>query len=109
MIALKAIGGDQIVDRFANSNPFLPQSAIVSSTLDGKIGANQADLQKFSQGAARFLKIGILAKALDHFCQDQIAHKDGGVFKNAVQVIGLRGFSAVEIVDPDRGVNQQHG
>src|SRR3990172_564747 len=109
MIVLNAVGGDEAVYRLSDSDSFLSQEAIVSCTLHRQGGIDHACLHKFPQCAADFLKIWVVTKALQHFCQNQVTDEDWGVFQSNVQKIGLWIFNAVEIINPDAGVNNKHG
>ena len=106
---LNAKRGDETVNGFANGEPLFSQSAIISGALHGEIEVQHLSLFQFTQRHTCGLKILILLKALQDFAQDQIADQDRLVQQETIQILGLRRNLAVEIIDPDRGIYEDHG
>ena len=81
MIVFNAKSGNETVHCLADSDSFLPQEAITSCAFHRQHRVDHAFLHKFPQYSVDFLKIGVVTKALQYFCQNQVAAEDWVVFQ----------------------------
>ena len=101
MIVFNTKSGDETIHHFTDSNTLLAKETIVPGTLHSQCWIDHLGLDKLSQHAACCFKIGLLAKALQHFGQNQVTNQNGNLIQNAIQELGLGRFRAIEVVYPD--------
>ena len=99
---LDAECSDEAVYSLANRYPFAAQQTEVARALQGETGVDHLYLGEFAERPASFLKINILAKALQHFRQDQIANQDRPLIHHLMKIICLKVLDPVEVIDPHR-------
>jgi hypothetical protein len=108
MASFDAVSGDKTVYYFAYGDTSPTQHAEVSCVLNRKLRTEHLNDLKRMQSAAGRIEIFIAAKSLQYFGKDQVANEDGLFTQEPVEEISLRIGRAVEIVNPDGGINQDH-
>ena len=109
MFVLDAVSGNEAIDCLADGDTLLPQKAVVPCALYNKSSIDHVCLSEPAQCAADLFKVGIMAKALQHFCEDQVTDEDGSRIQYGMKKVGLWVFHAVEVIHLYTCVNNQHG
>lgn len=107
--ALDDKGSDHAINRFAHGLPLFAQAAVVGGALQRNLHADHLKNRKAQQRLLRPVKFLIMAKALQHLPEDNITDCQLLLTQCSVQRFGLGRHFAIEIVDPDRRVNDPHG
>ena len=108
-VGLDAGGGDDPVDRLAHRDSLAAQRSVVLCCLPG-IAATKHRQQ--SQGAEQLPgggHVALAAEALHHLHQDQIADRQRCHPEPSIQPLHLGGAHPIEEIDPDRGIDHDHG
>jgi hypothetical protein len=105
---LNAEGRDDHVDRSADRDRSLAQGPVVHRAGERNLAPEQISQGQRVERMLRALEISLATEALQDLDLDQIPDKDLLLSKEPVQEIRLARISAVEEVDPDRAVDQDH-
>jgi hypothetical protein len=104
----KAECGNQTVDRFADCAPSLAKISEISCGCDSQFlaaSSEELELAKFAQDA---LGRVLIFHTLKNFAKNQIRQSKALTTKLTIKVVGLAILQAMQIVDPDRGINDYH-
>lgn len=100
---------DDDVDRLSNGHPALSQFPIILGRREGHISADQVRIHEIAQQCAGSAVIRIVGEALQKLRKNQIPDEDAAGSEKLLKMIRLPGVNAVEVIHPDRGVNEDHG
>ena len=109
MIVFDAEGGDNDIDRFANCDALLSEGAKVVSTFDGDVGCEEIEDGEIGEEMFGPVVVRVLAKPLEDFGEDKVADRDRLGGEELVKEIGLWGRFSVKVVNPNAGINNNHG
>jgi len=109
VIVFDAEGGDNDIDRFANCDALLSEGAKVVSTFDGEVGFEEIEDGEIGEEMLGGVVVGVLAKPLEDFGEDKVADRDRLGGEELVKEIGLWRRLSVKVVNPDAGINNNHG
>ena len=87
------------------------QVAVVLGGCQGHVFATAGLDAQREQQQARLAHGALMAKAAKHFIQHQIRHDQAcaSILQQAIQLVAGGDGPVCEVVDPDAGVNDQHG
>jgi hypothetical protein len=103
-----AKGGDQTVDGLADCASPLTETPEMSRGLDSQLlatGLEDLELAKVAQDSCECL---LPSDTLKSLAKNQVRESKALPIKLAVKIIGLLVPQAAQIVDPDRGINDDH-
>jgi hypothetical protein len=86
-----------------------PQRAIVPRCLPRQVGTACFEHCQLQQLALDILRDDFIADALQHFAEDQVGEAEPLTIEFGMDPIRLRIPVALEVVDPDSGVDDHHG
>ena len=109
MIVFDSKGSDNDIDRFANCNALLSEGAKVVSTFDGEVGFEEIEDGEIGEEMFGPVVVRVLAKPLEDFGEDKVADRDRLGGEELVKEIGLWGRFSVKVVNPNAGINNNHG
>ena len=104
-----AVGGNDGISGFSDSDATLAQQPVVIRGLDRQSYAEQL---VHGQGREQFPGLPvvcIMSKALQNFGEDEIAYGDRFDAQDRIEIVGLGGNLAIEVCDPNAGVDKDHG
>ena len=100
---------DQNIDSLSNSDARATQLPKVLGGAQCHGSADQIRARQIIHQLAGTPKIRVASKSLQEFGQDEISGQDLTRAEQRIELIGLRTGLAIEIVDPDGGVDDDHG
>lgn len=107
-VGFDAGGGDQAVDGFAHRDALAPQRAAVLRCCCGIPATDHGQQRQGTKQLPRGGNILFVAKALEDLHQDEIPDGDRCVAQQRIESVHLCAVHAIEEVDPDRGVDNDH-
>ncbi len=108
MATLDAEGPDQDIDRFAHRHALAAQEAIVGRRADGQIGAGQRNEIKSAHRLLDLIRLAVRPQPLKNLAKDEIADKQALPPDKPTQRSHLIREVIVEMIHPDRGIDQDH-
>ena len=108
MPVVKTKGGNQEVDGLADCTSLLAEPAAVPGGQDSHFftsGLKKLELPKLLQDSREG---PLVWDALENFAQNQVRGSEALPTELAIKVVGLTILSATQVVDPDRGINDDH-
>jgi hypothetical protein len=105
---LDAVGSDQHVDRLANRDSTPPKSAIVIRGGQGYVSTNKIRARQIKKQATGPSVVAVAGEALQQLCKDQVPGEQTTRSEQLIEAVGLSGFDAVEVIDPNGGVHENH-
>jgi hypothetical protein len=100
--------GDQAVDGLTDSVATTPQHPVVSSCFSRQVDAARREHFQLEQLPLDIDRGFLVAKALEHFADDEIYDTKPLAIEFRVEPVGLRVANSVEVIDPDSGVDDYH-
>jgi hypothetical protein len=100
--------GNQAVDRLAYGSPPLTKIPEISRRFDSQLLATSfenLELTKFAQDSYKRI---LISDALQSFAENQVRQPKALPTELAIEVVGLFVLQTAQIVDPDRGINDDH-
>jgi len=104
--ALNTAGRDNNIDGPTDCYSTFTQRTEVSSRLNRDIYSSQFDKNKGEQQLSGALKFPFIVETLQDFHKDQIACRERLAGEQAVEFVRVWRLEAVEVVDPDTGVDK---
>jgi len=105
---LQAKGSDEDVDRLSNRDTARAKQPVVVRRPNCSSGSHHGLHWEGRHRLAGRSMVGVATEALQHLGQDQITHKDRLGAEELVKTARRGIVRAVEVVDPDARVNDDH-
>ena len=109
MLSAQTEGRNQAVDRLAYRVATTPERTIIASGFAGQGYAACFEHLQAQQAPPDLLRSSIVADTLKHLAQDDIGQGEPLVIEFRVQPFGFGILYAMEIVNPNRRVDDDHG
>src|SRR5215210_8835862 len=107
---LDGVGGDEAFNGVRGGEALGAEDARVASGDPAELEGDHVDAAEAAQGIFGELALPLVQVAAQDLGMDEIAHAQEAPAEGAVEEVGLRGDGAVEVIDPDGGVNEDpHG
>jgi hypothetical protein len=104
----KAERGDEAVNRLANGSPAGAKVAIVARRSGGELDSAGLEDLEFAEVAQHSGGLVLRREPLEDLAEHEIEKPHRLTLDLSVEPVRLRGRRAVEVVDPDRGVDDDH-
>src|SRR5690606_39719582 len=105
---LDAKGRNHYVCSFSNSHSLFAQPAVILRALLGHAFAKQLELVQRHKTLFGGAVLPVVPDSLKNFEKDQIPHSNNTLNKRSVKGVCVPARDAVEVVDPDPGIDQYH-
>src|SRR5579863_6120991 len=108
MPALDAERTDHHIERFADGDAASAEKPVIGSCLDSQFWVRQSNDLVLTKCAFDQPRLRFGAETLEHLAQYQIAHEQRPLGNERAETVdGGTGY-LIELVDPDRAVNEDH-
>ena len=108
VIVANATRGDQQIDRLPHGVAALPQVPVMAGGFDGERSVVYLDDLELEQLRLNRRRFAIVAKSLQDLGQNQRGQANPITIKSEVKPLRLRIGDAVEEIDPDRRIDNDH-
>src|SRR5579859_5186935 len=99
---------DKEIDRLADRNALTPQKAIVRSGFAGQVRRYQGDNIEAPERLFDRRGFAVGPKALQYLAEYQVADEQRRETDQAPQGSDLSGLPIIQMIDPDRRIDQDH-
>jgi hypothetical protein len=101
--------GNEATDRFPHRVPAAPQRPIMPRRFSRQVNAACLQHFKLQQLALHIGSRGLIPNALEHFAENEVGDSKTLALELCVEPIRLGIRHTTEVVDPDRGIDDDHG